>query len=238
MTGRPRQHERTAAMNRYEDFRYVMLITYGRSGSTLLQNLLNAIPGYLVRGENDNALYHLYRAAEAVRVARNVHGWQPTGPGHPWYGADRLTPVPFRARMLEAFVDGVLKPEHAVRVLGCKEIRHTPFFMTDDEFADYMQFLLDALPGCRIVFNSRGADAVAQSGWMAERDPASVARDVAACDRRFSAFAASHPMRTLHLTYEDYVTDRAPIRQLFEFLEEAYDEARVEAVFAERLSHH
>src|SRR5829696_1859856 len=39
---------------------YVFVMTYGRSGSTLLMGLLNTIPGYLVRGENDDALRFLY----------------------------------------------------------------------------------------------------------------------------------------------------------------------------------
>jgi len=32
--------------------RYVFVVTYGRSGSTLMQGLLNALPGVLVRGES------------------------------------------------------------------------------------------------------------------------------------------------------------------------------------------
>ena len=43
-----------------DDLGYVFVMTYGRSGSTLLMGLLNTIPGYLVRGENDDALRYLY----------------------------------------------------------------------------------------------------------------------------------------------------------------------------------
>ena len=32
------------------DLSYVFICTYGRSGSTLLQGVLNSIPGYLIRG--------------------------------------------------------------------------------------------------------------------------------------------------------------------------------------------
>ena len=39
---------------------YVFVMTYGRSGSTLLMGLLNTIPGYLIRGENDDALRFLF----------------------------------------------------------------------------------------------------------------------------------------------------------------------------------
>ena len=43
-----------------DDLGYVFVMTYGRSGSTLVQGLLNAIPGYLIRGENAAALNHLH----------------------------------------------------------------------------------------------------------------------------------------------------------------------------------
>ena len=36
---------------RRDDFGYLFVVTYGRSGSTLLMGLLNSIPGYLIRGE-------------------------------------------------------------------------------------------------------------------------------------------------------------------------------------------
>lgn len=40
---------------------YLFVVTYGRSGSTLVQGLLNSIPGYLIRGENRGVLYRLYQ---------------------------------------------------------------------------------------------------------------------------------------------------------------------------------
>ena len=43
-----------------EDLGYLFVLTYGRSGSTLLQGILNSIPGYLVRGENRQILFHLH----------------------------------------------------------------------------------------------------------------------------------------------------------------------------------
>ena len=40
-------------------FRTVNIVTYGRSGSTLLMGLLNAIDGYRIRGENFNCFEEL-----------------------------------------------------------------------------------------------------------------------------------------------------------------------------------
>jgi hypothetical protein len=49
-----------------DDLGYVFVMTYGRSGSTLLMGLLNTIPGYLVRGENDDGM--LTSVADDVRM--------------------------------------------------------------------------------------------------------------------------------------------------------------------------
>jgi hypothetical protein len=51
------------------DLGYVFIVTYGRSGSTLLQGVLNSIPGYLVRGENRQALRHLRALMQITRTA-------------------------------------------------------------------------------------------------------------------------------------------------------------------------
>ena len=42
------------------DVDHVFVMTYGRSGSTLLMGILNSIPGWLLRGENRHAMRHLY----------------------------------------------------------------------------------------------------------------------------------------------------------------------------------
>ena len=68
----------------------VFVITYGRSGSTLLQNMFNALPGYVLRGENNNILSSLVQSWEALRqfspeqVARmKIAGPLPSGPPGP-----------------------------------------------------------------------------------------------------------------------------------------------------------
>jgi hypothetical protein len=47
-------------------FRLSFVVTYGRSGSTLLQGLLNSIPRYCIRGENYNAMFYMFRAYQQL----------------------------------------------------------------------------------------------------------------------------------------------------------------------------
>ena len=45
----------------------LFVVTYGRAGSTLLQNMLNALPGVTLRGENNNLLAPLVAGWQGLR---------------------------------------------------------------------------------------------------------------------------------------------------------------------------
>src|SRR5215213_881342 len=67
---------------------YVFVVTYGRSGSTLLMGLLNSIPGYLVRGENWDALHHLFEFHRTLEDgSRKWDRARLRQRTHPFYGA-------------------------------------------------------------------------------------------------------------------------------------------------------
>src|SRR6266542_2209527 len=78
-------------------FSSVLIITYGRSGSTLLQGLLNSIEGCLVRGENYNFCYGLYRSYRSLRATHHRYGGRnrSSSPAHPWFGAELLSETRF-----------------------------------------------------------------------------------------------------------------------------------------------
>ncbi len=213
------------------DFRYVFVVSYGRSGSTLLMGLLNAIPGYRIRGENYNTLYRLYQADAAVAKARDkFSGADHLRPQSSWYGAPRIREHAFRAALVSAFVTEVLRPEPGDRVIGFKEIRYTPVHLTDlDEF---LGFLREAFPGCRIVVNHRDPAAVARSSWWANvRDAEAKVR---AADERLLAIPADD--RHFHFFYDAIDDGLANVRELYRFLGEEFDEAAVRRVLGTRFS--
>ena len=82
------------------NFQSVLIVTYGRSGSTLLQGLLNSIDGCVVRGENHNMVYRLYQAyAALLRSQEEVVKAKSDGasPTNPWFGATMLDDKAFVA---------------------------------------------------------------------------------------------------------------------------------------------
>jgi len=93
---------------------FVFIVTYGRSGSNLLQSLLNRIDGFQLRGENNNTLFHLYSAWGAVKDSVPLDGLRTKGeepaPDHPWYGSEKIGLDSFGRDLARLFTQSVLPP--------------------------------------------------------------------------------------------------------------------------------
>src|SRR5215208_3708784 len=136
-----------------QDLGYLFVVAYGRSGSTLLQGILDSIPGYLIRGENRQVLMHVYKFHRAAVKQRNLHRRGQRKRNEPvggltstkaWYGMDNFG---VRASLRDArrlALDTLLRPEPDTRVTGFKEIR-----WTSEDVGDYVAWMRKVFPGAR-----------------------------------------------------------------------------------------
>jgi hypothetical protein len=211
------------------DYRYVFVVTYGRSGSTLLMGLLNTIAGYRVNGENYNALYRLYQADLAIaRSLEKGAGRQHLRPTSAWYGTPRVRQARFRDELAGSFVRHVLRPGPGDRVLGFKEIRYTKSDMPDLE--GFLGFLRRTFPQCKIIVNHRKVSDVAKSAWWARSDQSLTKLE--ATEARLQAIPTDK--RHFHFHYDEIDDGLDNIRALFRFLGEEVDEPAVRRVLATR----
>jgi len=205
---------------------YLFVVTYGRSGSTLLMGVLNAIPGYLVRGENWDALHHLFRFHKTLEQGSTR--WDPARlrqRTHPFYGAGDCPERRSLQRIRELVLDTVLRPREDTRVTGFKEIR-----WYQDDLEDYVQWLRRVFPGARFVVNTRDHEEVLRSGWWAKRPENAEA--LPRVEARILELAGSLGDAAYRIHYNDYVADPTVLRGLFEWLDEPFDEDAVRAVLA------
>ena len=207
---------------------YVFIVTYGRSGSTLLQGVLNTIPDYCIRGENEAALFPLMATFDRLARAQKKFSHIGRTPADPWYGIDQFSETGFLEGLRELFVAQVLKPPHGSRCVGYKEIRYAPNMVRD--LSLYLGFVRRVFPGAAFVFNTRNMTDVLQSGWWKDRPDAEVY--LTEFEASMQAAHEAHAPYSFWVKYDDYASSPEGLKPLFEFLDEPFDLAAVEKTLA------
>jgi len=212
---------------------FIFIVTYARSGSTLLQKIIADIPGSHIMGENGDVLAGLHAAYRSAALTREEQGRERRErSGDPWRGAHRIRPNRFNRRMIELFVDEVLLPPADAWLIGFKEVR----YFDHDDLVAYLDYIRASFPSCLLVFNRRDGAAVAHSGWWQDH-PADIVAEVAKFDARVDGYLVQHPEAGLVVRYEDYCGDPAHLSPLFARLGVPLDVERLRSLMAERLTH-
>lgn len=213
------------------DLSYLFVVTYGRSGSTLLQGILSSVPGVMIRGENGGVIDHLFRFHDTVRGHRERLA-RPGGlpPSHPWWGIDGYADDSALRNLRTLLLETVLRPAPDTRLVGFKEIDWPV-----ERLPEVLEFVRAVFPGARFVLNTRDLHDVARSKWWA-RQPDALGR-LRTMESAFVEALDRLGDDAYRVHYDDYVADPAVLRGLFEWLGEDFDEDRVREVMLVRHSY-
>lgn len=220
------------ARSRDPELGYLFVVTYGRSGSTLAAGLLNSLPGYLIRGENRDALHHLFLFHHTMlteKTRKPVKRLRMRT--DPYFGIGDFPVQRSIAGVRRLAIDTVLRPRPDTRVTGFKEIR-----WNHPDLEEYVAWLREVFPGARFLVNTRDHADVLKSKWWAAGDPDQAARNLDSVERRILALADSLGDAAYRIHYDDYVADPTVLRGMFAWLGEPFDEAAVRATLAVRHS--
>lgn len=209
----------------------LFIFAQGRSGSTLLLELLNEIDGVNICGENNGALKHLEKFHGCLRESiRNSHPWGDDKPKFTyreilekelkpaWYNVFEYKSI---LEQLRSLIREMYNPHGDYRVWGFKEIRHG-LGGTYNAFESELDFIKLMFPGSRFVFNTRSIHDLLQSGWWADHPERSRKRlsYQYAC---FEEYFKIHNDYCYMVAYEDIVAKSVRFIELYDFIQEKFE---------------
>ena len=209
---------------------YVFVVTYGRSGSTLVQGLLNTLPRTLVRGENNMYLLHLFRAMHSVQQFRRTHlKHNPKASHSAFFGLNEITPKSFvesTRTLVTGHLLGSVEPAEVDR-LGFKEVLWHRIRPAETEA--FFDFVDKAFPGALFVLNERNHEKVVGSGFWQGQDQDEVMQAITRVEEIQACLRETRPDRVLDLRYElltseDQPTSDAQLRSIAEFVTGSCDD--------------
>tara|TARA_B100001142_G_scaffold271996_1_gene278782 strand:+ start:426 stop:1166 length:741 start_codon:yes stop_codon:yes gene_type:complete len=162
---------------------FIFIIAAGRSGSTVLQSLLNSNSNVLIRGENNNFFYETFTTYQSLQKQNKSDERD-----HPWFGFEHFAPDRY-AKMVRKLGRKYLLGDHSrqtTKKLGFKEIRLFNLFNSQGiysrkgfliqkgveprtELIAYIKYLKHLFPNSKTIFLRRNPHEIAESGWWKDR---------------------------------------------------------------------
>ncbi len=216
------------------NFQSILIISYARSGSTLLQSILNSHEELLVRGENYNFCYHLFKSYNALKKTKGKS--EQLLPKQPFFGYSVIDEKYFINNIAET-VKKLLLAEQLenlkIKAYGFKEVRYPG---TLDHLLVYLDFLKQIFPNPLFVFNTRNKDDVFKSRlnlcWVQKKDYQKTIERLIRAEALFSEFIKNNPTNSFHISYEEVTTKSDKLKELHNFIGLPYTEAQMVKVLA------
>lgn len=209
-------------------FQSVVMVTYGRTGSTLLQGVLNTIDGMRFFGENEGAFFHLFEYVQTIeRLSCRADSDLPNSP---FYGAGALDPVAAK-QAARGVIDAYFATARSEDVPTCVGFKDVRYIDHPDRLEAYLGFLEEMFDAPAFVFLWRDHAEVLRSGWWKQTDRVKAAATLEAVERQARSFARDRK-NCFSITYADLIARTERLRGLFAFLGAGFDPDRIDAVLS------
>jgi len=202
--------------------KFIFIITYGRSGSTVLTRILNLIKNSDIKGENYNTLYYIYKSIQAAEKSYSLSSNSTQSNLHAWYGVNKINVFLYKKNIINNFIENIISPSKGARVIGFKEIRYFEIFNSSKkDLEEYLEFIKKEFNNSYLIFNVRNPEEVVNSSWWKKSDPKILKPKI----EKFNAWAReySHRNKCPIINYNDIIDPELRmdiIKRLFEYLNE------------------
>lgn len=208
---------------------YVFVVAPGRSGSTLVQTILNSIPGWKILGENAGSLQGLVQSLNATHKTRYRQKARVPDNG-PWFGATEILVDKYAASLGRGFTKHILRPERNTRVTGFKEVR-----WDWEDLTANLEGVQAIFPNARFILNIRNPQDIAMSAWWSTSKDSihEVSKIVSAIENTAEEMSKD----SFLLRYEEYVSEPSSLKALFDWLGEEWNEPTIRKILVHKLAH-
>lgn len=206
----------------------VFIVGVGRSGTTLLQSVLNSQRRVSVLGENPLALRIFQGFYELSHYKSSLDAKYSSRPDSPWWGLDRIS-LQRLARLFHFLMVSHLRAKMCfVKVSGMKEIR---WF----EIKGALEGAHLIFPEAKFLFINRDIGGVASSGWW--RNNPKAFELVEQGQKYYRQKADALGKQAFWVEYEELVGDAKTAQEVFQFLRVNANEERYKDALTTRLHH-
>jgi hypothetical protein len=216
---------------------YVFVVSSGRSGSTLVQGLLNSLPGVLVRGENSFYILPLFRAYRGAANFKRSYGGRSRESTSAFYGIAETDPPDFQRTVRQLVTRQLIGKQNPrkVKVIGFKEVRWEN--VQPHEYEGFFGFFERVFPKARYILNERDMESVIGSGHWLRVDVETARRELAKGRQLRQWLRENRPKRVYETTFEvitgdDQAARDAQLKGLAEFVIGSCDEKTLEGMRA------
>lgn len=223
---------------------FLLIVTYQRSGSTLLQSILNNHPDFDIKGEVNNALLGIWSAYKSIKTSKiHVNTKKGSDVDWPYYSAESFEEEVFFAKSLQAFIDscilvnGLKKDAFLSKNIsyrGFKEVKYEEF---GEDLHDFLDKVTSLIPNCKIVFNFRELEDVSKSAWNINKNKKNLIDSLKDFEERCVDYYSKNKKKCYLLNYDSYINDPSKLIDLFSFLEVELKASVVENFLNKKLSH-
>lgn len=213
--------------------KYIFIVTYGRSGSTLVQNLIGRLPGSHIVGENMGVPFKLAKAYQDALRVEEEYGKGADSTSNAWYGAHKLNSDAFGKACAQSIYSHFLQPPPNTRIAGFKEIR---WDIQNNDIEASIDFLSRYFSPAFFICNIRDPEATSKSGWWKNLPPEETIAHLS--DLRRNLMQISKDRKNCFLVdYDKFSKDPETFKPMFDFIGEPYDQSYVDEIMNHRLTH-
>lgn len=201
-------------------FKSVYVVTYGRSGSTMLLGYLNLLPGFDIRGENYQFSLPMWKMFSRIQETAQLKYRNRHLPESAWYGTQKFNVETLRRDIYRLMMNQFYPTQRIPKTMGFKEIRWWQIKPATDVVSQ-VEWLTSIRPPSAVIFLTRDLEAVFNSGfWVktpeAKRVP--LQNRLREFEEIMKTYVADNPDSAIHLTHEGFLKDENVRKQLHDFL--------------------